>query len=172
MSLSVILLFALSIGLVCGLRSMMGPALVCIGTHVEWMHLDHSKLAFLHSMVALAVFSLFAVGEIIGDKMPWIPGRNQPGPLIVRFVSGAICGAALCITAGVSVGAGALLGGIGGVAGGLGGYYARRSLTTKRSLPDLAIGITEDVAAIGFGLLIVSRFEPFARSVEQYINLK
>jgi uncharacterized membrane protein len=158
MSLTVVLIFALLIGLVCGLRSMLGPAIVAVGTHVAWLRLDHSKLAFLHSLVALVVFSLFAVGELIADKMPSIPGRNEPGPLAVRFLSGALCGAALCAAAGLTVAGGALLGGAGGIAGGLGVYQLRRWLTTARSFPDLPVAFVEDLIAIGFGVLIVSRF--------------
>jgi uncharacterized membrane protein len=172
MSLTAVLLFALMIGVVCGLRSMVGPAIICLGTHVGWLRLDHSAFAFLHTMIALAVFSLFAVGELIADKMPWIPGRNEAGPLIARFISGAVCGVALCIAASVSVPAGAVLGAAGGVAGGLGGYHLRRWLTTALAFPDLPIALGEDLSAIGFGLLIVSRFEPYARSIDQYINLK
>ena len=94
----VILLYAFLIGCVCGLRSMTAPAVVAWGAHLGWLHLDGSLLAFLGNKISLVVFSLFAIGELIADKLPFIPGRTQAGPLGVRILFGAICGAALCIS--------------------------------------------------------------------------
>jgi uncharacterized membrane protein len=152
--------FALAflIGCVCGLRSMTGPALVCWGAHLGWLQLDGTKLAFLHNPISLIVFSLLAVGELIADKLPVIPSRITPGPLVVRFVFGAGCGVALALSGGAGWLPGALLGGIGGLAGSYAGYFLRRWLTLDRGLPDLPIALLEDLVAIGGGLLIVSRF--------------
>jgi hypothetical protein len=97
-----ILLFAFLIGCVCGLRSMTAPAVVAWGAHLGWLHLDGSWLAFLANKISLVVFSLLAIGELIADKLPFIPGRTQPGPLGARIVFGAICGAALCLSGGAS----------------------------------------------------------------------
>jgi uncharacterized membrane protein len=66
-----ILLFAFLIGCVCGLRSMTAPAVVAWGAHLGWLHLDGSWLAFLANKISLVVFSLFAVGELIADKLPF-----------------------------------------------------------------------------------------------------
>ena len=94
----VLLLFAFLIGCVCGLRSMTAPAVVAWGAHLGWLHLEGSLLAFFANKISLVVFSLLAVGELIADKLPFIPGRTQPGPLGVRILFGAMCGAALCIS--------------------------------------------------------------------------
>jgi len=137
---------------------MTGPALVCWGAHLGWLQLDGTKLAFLHNHISLVVFSLLAIGELIADKLPFIPSRTEPGPLVVRFVFGAACGVALALTGGAGWFAGALLGGIGGVAGAYAGYYLRRWLTLDRGLPDFPIAVLEDLVAVGGGLLIISRF--------------
>jgi len=137
---------------------MTGPALVCWGAHLGWLTLDGTKLAFLHNPISLIVFSLLAVGELIADKLPFIPSRTEPGPLVVRLVFGAGCGVALAVTGGVGWLAGGVLGGVGGVAGAYGGYFLRRWLTVGKGAPDFPIALVEDVVAIGGGLLIVSRF--------------
>jgi uncharacterized membrane protein len=150
----VILLSALLIGGVCGLRSMTAPAAVAWGAHLGWLHLDGSLLAFLANTISLVVFSLFALGELIADKLPFIPARTQAGPLGVRIFFGAGCGAALCISHGASPVAGSVLGALGGVAGAFAGYSYRRGLGAKA--PDLLLALLEDMVAVGGGLLLVS----------------
>jgi uncharacterized membrane protein len=150
----VILLYALLIGCICGLRSMTAPALVAWGAHLDWLHLQGSHLAFFANKISLVVFSLFAIGELIADKLPFIPPRTQAGPLGVRILFGAMCGAALCISGAASPLLGAILGGLGGVAGAFAGYYYRRSLRGK--VPDLLLALLEDLAAVGGGFLLVS----------------
>jgi uncharacterized membrane protein len=150
----VILLAAFLIGCVCGLRSMTAPAAVAWGAHLGWLHLDGSLLAFLANKISLVVFTLFALGELIADKLPFIPARTQAGPLGVRLFFGAGCGAALCIAHAASPVFGAILGGTGGIVGAFAGYQYRRGLRTK--VPDLLLALLEDTVAIGGGLLLVS----------------
>ena len=151
-----VLLFAFLIGCVCGLRSMTAPAVVAWGAHLGWLHLDGSWLAFLANKISLVVFSLLAIGELIADKLPFIPGRTQPGPLGARIVFGAICGAALCLSGGASLLPGAILGGLGGIAGAFAGYNYRRWLSRGAKFPDLLIALLEDLVAVGGALLLVS----------------
>jgi uncharacterized membrane protein len=150
----VILLYALLIGCICGLRSMTAPAVVAWGAHLDWLHLQGSLLAFFANKISLVVFSLFAVGELIADKFPFIPPRIQAGPLGVRILFGAMSGAALCISGAASPLLGAILGGLGGVAGAFAGYHYRRSLGGK--VPDLLLALFEDLVAVGGGFLLVS----------------
>jgi uncharacterized membrane protein len=145
-------------GCVCGLRSMTAPAVVCWAVHLGWLQLDGTKLAFLHSPVSLAVFTLLAIGELVADKLPFIPSRIMAGPLVVRILFGALCGLALMLSGGAAGLAlpGAAAGGVGAVVGAFAGYQLRRWLTVRRGLPDLPIALLEDVAAIGFGFYVAS----------------
>jgi uncharacterized membrane protein len=151
-----VLLYAFLIGCICGLRSMTAPAVVAWGSHLGWLHLEGSRFAFFANKISLVVFSLFAIGELIADKLPFIPGRTQAGPLGVRVIFGAMCGAALCISAATSPVFGAILGGLGGVAGAFAGYNYRRRLGP--AVPDQLLALIEDLVAVGGGVLIVSRF--------------
>jgi uncharacterized membrane protein len=150
----VILLYAFLLGCVCGLRSMTAPALVAWGAHLGWLHLEGSLLAFLANKISLIIFSLFALGELIADKLPFIPPRIQAGPLGVRILFGAMCGAALCFSAAASPIVGAILGGLGSVAGAFAGYAYRRRFSL--TVPDLLLALLEDLVAVGGGLLLVS----------------
>jgi uncharacterized membrane protein len=149
-----ILLYAFLLGCICGLRSMTAPALVAWGAHLGWLHLDGSLLAFLANKISLVIFSLLALGELIADKLPIIPPRTQAGPLGVRILFGAMCGAAICISLAAAPLWGAVLGGLGGVIGAFAGYNYRRRFSSI--LPDLPLALIEDLVAVGGGLLLVS----------------
>ena len=162
MPLSTVLVLAFLIGCVAGLRSMTAPAVVCWGAHpgppTAWLGLGGTPLAFLASPISLVIFTILAIGELIGDKLPKTPSRVSPFPLGARAVSGALCGAALAVAASVSVGGGIVCGIVGAVVGSYAGYSVRRLLTTRAGLPDMVVALVEDVVAIGGGLLVVSRF--------------
>jgi len=86
-------------------------------------------------------------------------GADQVGRALgARIVTGLLTGACAGIAGGGSLWLGALLGAVGGIAGAFGGYHARVGLVRGLQVPDFAIAIPEDLIAIGFGLLIVSRF--------------
>jgi uncharacterized membrane protein len=158
MNLSLVLLRAFGIGLVTGLRSMTGLALVCWAAHLGWLDLEGSRLAFLESTLATYAFSALALGELVADKLPFIPNRTSPGPLFGRIVLGALAGAALCVATGYSSAAGAVLGGAGGVTGAFAGYRARAALVKTSRWPDWGIALLEDLVAVGGGFLLVARF--------------
>ena len=152
-----VLLLALGIGIVAGLRSLTAPAAVAWATHLGWLDLHGSPLAFMASTVAVAVFSLLAIGELIGDKLPKTPRRTAIAPLLARIFSGALCGACLGAAANRSPLLIGLLGGIGGVIGAFAGYEIRRRLVSQLHLRDVAVALFEDVIAIGLAFFIVSR---------------
>jgi uncharacterized membrane protein len=153
-----IYLLAFGIGLVTGLRSMTGPALVCWAARLGWLNLENSRLVFMGSKLATYGFSAAAVGELVADKLPFIPNRTSPGPLFGRVVLGALSGSALCVATDYSLVAGAMLGAVGGVVGAFGGFQARARLVKASGLPDWMIALGEDLVAIGGGILLVSKF--------------
>ena len=156
MATSQVLLFAFLIGCVCGLRSMTAPAVVAWGSYLGWLHGDGGLLRLFAHKATLIVFSLFAIGELIADKLSFIPGRTQPGPLGVRVIFGAVCAAALCMAGGASLAGGVILGALGALAGSYAGFTYRSRLAGK--VPDLVLALLEDLVAVGGGFLIVSRF--------------
>ncbi|MGC2163488.1 MAG: DUF4126 family protein [Silvibacterium sp.] len=153
-----LLLLAFLIGVVCGLRSMTGPALVCWGAHLGWLHLAGSHVAFLGSSIAVGIFSVCAIGELIADKLPKTPRRTSAGPLTWRVIVGGVCGGAFAVAGGAGFGMACLLGGLGALIGAFGGYWARRAATAAGRLPDLPVALFEDLIAVGGGLFLISRF--------------
>jgi uncharacterized membrane protein len=155
--LNYVFVLAFGIGIVAGLRSLTAPAVVAWGAHISWLNLHGSPLAFMGSTTAVAILSVLAIGELIADKLPIIPKRTAPAPLLARIVTGGLCGACLCAAAGQSLVAGALLGGIGGVVGAFLGYNIRRRLVNDLHNNDLVVAVCEDVVAVGLALFLVSR---------------
>ena len=145
---------ALGIGFVSGLRTFTAPAVVAWGAHLGRLHLQGSPFAFMGSTAAAVIFTLLALGEYGYDLSPKATRRIDPGPLIARIVSGALCGACLFASAGQAWIAGALLGGVGGVIGGFAGYHTRKRLVETLKVKDAMIAIPEDLVAIGLAYLI------------------
>lgn len=150
-----ILLFALLLGVVAGLRSMTAPAVAAWAARLGWIHLDGTPLAFLGHPIAVYVLTALMIGELIGDKLPRTPSRTTAGPLVARVVAGALAGAALTVGLGGGLGLGALSGAAGAVAGTLGGYRARVGLVRALGTPDYVVALAEDVVAVGGGFLIL-----------------
>ncbi|MGD0840956.1 MAG: DUF4126 family protein [Candidatus Acidiferrales bacterium] len=153
-----VVLFAFLIGAVSGLRAFTAPTVVAWAAHANWLQLRGTPLSFMGSGVAVVIFTLLAVVEIVMDKLPSTPSRLKPAGMIPRIVLGGLSGAAIAASAGQSPALGAVFGVAGGVAGAFVGHALRVRLVKALKVPDFAIALLGDVVAIGGGLLIVSRF--------------
>src|SRR5262249_13299731 len=109
-------------------------------------------LSYLGSSIAVAIVTLLAAGELVGDKLPTTPSRTAPAGLGARLVTGAITGGA------IAGGVGAALGAVGALIGTFGGYQARTGLVRALGTPDLPIALLEDAIAIAGSMWAVSRF--------------
>ena len=153
-----VLALAFAIGLICGLRSLTGPAVISLAAHWKWIDLQHSALSFLGTTAAVFISIAAALIEIIVDKLPNTPRRTEALGLIARLLFGGLCGAAICAARDQSMVIGAVLGGAGGLIGAFAGYQARTRLVRALGAADLVVALIEDAVAIGGGFLIVSRF--------------
>jgi|ERR1700683_296289 len=158
MHLGLVLALAFGIGFVAGLRTFTAPAVTAWAAHLHWLDLSGSHLAFMASAWAVAIFSLGVAAESVVDQLPNTPARTAARPLAARILMGSLTGACMGIAGGAAAWLGVVLGAIGSLAGAFGGYRARVGLVRALHAPDLAIGILEDLVAIGLGLFLVSRF--------------
>ncbi len=151
---ALILLLALLIGVVAGLRSLTAPAVVAWGAYLGWIDLHGTWASWLGNIIAAVVFSVLAVGELVNDKLPKTPARTAPPIFAARIITGGLAGAALgawphwtfsALGAGV----------IGAVLGTLGGYQARKRLAAAVGR-DLPIALLEDAVAILGGFAVVA----------------
>ncbi len=147
---------AFLIGVVTGLRSMTAPAAVSWAARLGWLHLENTGLAFMGFVATPYVFSVLALAEIIGDKLPKTPSRKAPPGFIARILFGALTGAAIG-SSGQGLVGGLVAGVLGAIAGTFGGYELRTRLVRATGGKDLPIALLEDAIAVGGAFLIVSR---------------
>jgi uncharacterized membrane protein len=141
-----ILVLALVLGVVAGLRAMTSPAAASWAAHLGLVTVAGTPLSFMGATATPYIFSLLALGELINDKLPNTPSRKVPPQFIARVVSGALVGATVSISSGQWI-VGALVGAVGAVIGTYGGAYFRQTLTDLFKSP-LAAALTEDAVAI------------------------
>jgi uncharacterized membrane protein len=148
-------LLAIGIGIVAGLRSLTAPAIVSWGAYLGWINLHNSPLSFMGSPIAVGIFTLLAIVELVADKLPKTPARTAPVGLIARVITGGLCGACLYAAGAASPLPGAAFGIIGALIGTFGGYHLRRALVTKLNVKDIFIAVPEDIIAIVLACVIV-----------------
>jgi uncharacterized membrane protein len=146
-----LLLCALLLGVVAGLRSMLAPAMVSWFARCGVLAVASTPLAFMGYRYTPIILTVFAIGELIVDKLPTTPSRKAPVGLTARIVTGGLSGATIG-AAGHMLAIGLILGIIGAVAGTFGGSALRAKLAAafKRDLP---AALLEDVIAIAIAVL-------------------
>ena len=148
------LIAALLIGIVAGLRAMMPLAAIGWAANRHILPLDGSWLAFLGWRFTAPILTLLAIGELITDQLPSTPSRKVPVQFGARLVTGGVAGAAIGFAAEAWM-VGLLLGVVGAVIGTLGGAAVRAHLA-KAFGRDLPAALIEDIVAIGGALLVVT----------------
>lgn len=154
---ALVLLMALLIGVVAGLRSLTAPAVVAWAAFLGWINLHATWASWVANIITVLVLTVLAIGELVTDKLPQTPARTAPPSFAARMVMGAFAGAVIGAAwhyTFSALGAGV----IGAVLGTLGGFHARRLLVAARDGQDLPIALLEDAIAIlgGFAILAVT----------------
>ncbi|MBV8927851.1 MAG: DUF4126 family protein [Mycobacteriaceae bacterium] len=148
-----VLLLALLIGVVAGLRALTPPAVVSWAAFLGWLHLDHTWASWIAIVGVTVLLTILLVIELITDQLPKTPSRKTPMQFGVRLITGGFAGAV--IGAGFGYDFTALAAGVvGALLGTLGGYEARRRLAGAFGR-DLPAAVLEDIVAVGGGFLLV-----------------
>lgn len=170
MSVNKTLALAAGLGALAGLRTFTPPSVVSQAARHNLLPLRRSPLKFLRSAGASNTLAALAAGELVGDKLPFMPSRLEPGGLVGRMASGALCGAAVVAASrnrdSGALAAGAALGAVAAIAGAFAGYHLRRQLGQKLDIPDPAIAVIEDLIAVGGSIALVRR----SMSLRSYVT--
>ncbi|MDO6413453.1 DUF4126 domain-containing protein [Sphingomonas sp. BIUV-7] len=149
-----ILILALLIGIVAGLRAMTAPAAVALAARFHAWPIEGSWLAFMGYRFTPWIFALAAAAELVTDQLPSTPSRKVPPQFGARIVMGALAGATIGATAG-ALWTGGVAGIVGAVIGTLGGAALRHALARAFG-SDRPAALLEDAVALVGAFLIVS----------------
>ena len=148
-----VLLPALLIGIIAGLRALTAPAAVSWAVRLGSLNLAPTSLAFLGYAFTPWIFTALALGELVTDQLPTTPSRTVPVQFGTRILTGGLSGGAIGAAHGQLV-AGVAGGVIGAVIGTLGGRGARARLAAWFGR-DRPAALIEDAVAIGGAFLIM-----------------
>lgn len=133
------------IGWVAGMRAASAPALVNTYLSRFFVRFLLPQPARAFSSPRLTKFLwLSALGELIGDKLPFTPNRTDPPSLIGRTLSGALSGVALSAARHERREVGVVLGGLSAVVSSFVMMNLRKTIADNSRLPDPAVALMED----------------------------
>ncbi|HKP43291.1 DUF4126 family protein [Mycobacterium sp.] len=148
-----VIVLALLIGVIAGLRALTAPAVVAWGAFLGWIDVDGKWSEWVAHPITVTVLTIFLLVELITDQLPKTPSRKTPPQFITRLIMGAFAGAvAGSATHHTFIGLGAGI--VGAVLGTLGGAEARQRLVAANGGRDRPIALVEDVVAVGGGFLV------------------
>jgi uncharacterized membrane protein len=150
---TLVLLLALLIGVIAGLRALTAPAVVAWGAALGWIDVDGKWSEWMAHPITVTVLTIFLLVELVTDQLPKTPSRKTAPQFIPRLLMGAFAGAVIgsaFFHTFSALGAGM----VGAVLGTLAGAEARQHLASARDGQDRPGAILEDIVAVGGGFLV------------------
>jgi uncharacterized membrane protein len=151
------------LGMTVGLRTMTAMAVLC---WFAWARLlpQHGWSFWVGSLITAIVFTVFALGEYVGDTLPSTPSRTAPGPLIARIVFGGLVGALAAHAVIEPAVGGAIFGVIGALIGSFGGVRVR--MYWARAIgKDLPVALLESAIALGLAVGVCWQLQGLLKSI-------
>lgn len=148
-----VLLLALLIGVIAGLRATAAPAMVAWGALLGWVDVSDKWSEWMAHPITVAVLTIFLLAELVTDQLPTTPSRRVPPQFLARLMTGAFAGAVIgsaFFHTFIGLGAGI----VGAVLGTLGGAALRGRVADANNGNDRPGAFGEDVVAVGGGLLV------------------
>ena len=149
------LLLVLLLGVCTGLRTMTPIAVLCWFAYRNALHLVGWR-SFTANIIAVVVFTLMALGEYVGDKLPNTPARTAPIGLLGRSAFGAFVGLLLAQPLLLSPVAAIALGIVGALLGTYAGWFLRTRIVTSLKCPDWPVAVVEDCVAIAVSIFLLN----------------
>ena len=136
------------LGVTTGLRALTPMAVLCWFAYLGYLPVDGTWAAWTGRLTAAIVFTLFALGEMIMDKLPRTPNRISAAPMLARLILGGLIGS-VAATAMAGPGLeGVLLGVLGAALGASAGFMIRRAVVQKIGCADWKVAVVEDLIAV------------------------
>jgi uncharacterized membrane protein len=136
------------LGFATGLRCMTGIMVLCWFAYAGNLPLDGTWAWWIAKLAVAILFTVFALGEYVVDKLPNTPNRTAPAGLISRLIVGGLVGAAAATGLNGSAFEGIILGSLGALLGAFIGLHVRRDLVASIGWPDWTAAVAEDAVAV------------------------
>jgi uncharacterized membrane protein len=136
------------LGFATGLRTMTGIAVLCWYARLGAIPVEGTWAFWAAKPITVGVFTVFALGEYIGDKLPQTPSRISPFPLAARLVFGGLVGAIAALALQGPGIEGVVLGILGALTGAFVGFMVRRHLVSSIGCADWKVALPEDLVAL------------------------
>ncbi len=135
----------LGLGGIAGMRAMAAPAILSRSV-VEGRvgSLEGTPFEALGSPRVSTALRVLEVGELIVDKLPIVPSRTSPPPLLGRAASGALVGAATFASGGRRAVMGGALGAVSAMVAAYAAERLRVQITQRLGMPNVVAGLLED----------------------------
>lgn len=153
MTQALVLLLAVLVGVIAGLRAMTAPAVVAWGAMFGWIDLVDKWSEWVAHPITVTVLTILAVGELVTDQLPKTPSRTVPAQFVTRLVTGGFAGAVIG-SAFFHTFSAAGAGIVGAVLGTLAGAELRGRLTAANNGNDRPGAFLEDAVAVCGGVLV------------------
>jgi uncharacterized membrane protein len=141
------------LGVVTGMRTFVPMTVLCWFAYKGALPVDDTWAAWTGHLTTALIFTVLAVVEIVGDKLPKTPNRTSLAPMLARLVFGGLVGAIVAASLDGAVFEGILLGVSGAFIGAHAGYLVRRELVILMRWKDWHVAVVEDVLAVGCAVL-------------------
>jgi uncharacterized membrane protein len=148
-----VLLLALLIGTVAGLRALTPPAVVAWAALLDWLHVEGTWASWIAHPIVVGLLTVLLVIELITDQLSKTPSRKTTMQFAARLITAGFAGAVIGTGWGYEFSALAA-GVVGAFLGTIGGYEARKRLAAAFGR-DLPAALLEDVVAVGGGFVAV-----------------
>jgi uncharacterized membrane protein len=141
------------LGLVTGMRTFTAMAVLCWFAYAGHLSVDDNWAAWSGKLVTAIIFTLLAVTEYFGDKLPKTPNRTAPLPLIARLVFAGLVGAIVAAGLDGSGVEGVILCVLGALVGAFASFLIRREIVTRLGSKDWPVALAEDLSAVFCAIL-------------------
>ncbi|WP_348267716.1 DUF4126 family protein [Edaphobacter paludis] len=141
------------LGAATGMRTFTPMAVICWFAYAGNLPVDETWASWVAKLVTAIVFTVLAVGELVGDKLPQTPDRTSMLPLLARLIFGGLVGAIIAGSLNGPATEGAILGIGGALVGAFGGYLVRRAIVEWSGGKDWPVAVAEDFVAVGFAVI-------------------
>jgi uncharacterized membrane protein len=138
---------AAALGALSGMRSMAG--LTTLSRRFGKRRSRHRAGRLLSNRLVRRALPVLAIGELIADKLPFLPDRTTPLPLAGRALIGSVLGGLVATEERASVLLGAGIGAVTAVATAYVAVHARKFAHDRLSIPDAVVGGFEDTLVLG-----------------------